>query len=156
MATILYLPSDNGLVDRFCEVLNYTIPGKPFAICHTLEELSRQLRDPQSIVKVAVLCVMDKEEIEGITALGEVIENVKLIFILAYDDRETIMMAHRLRPRYITWLDSDFRNVAGVLKRLVALYDDPSQSGEKGRHMPKRSARRDSFTLGEKEAGLYG
>lgn len=123
MASIIYIPSENGLERRFLALLETAIPNKKFEICHSIEELSARLVMPLSNVKVAVLFAITRTEITKIYSLGDLMAGVKSILILADDDRDTIIKAHTLRPRYITWLDSDFNYVVDVLKRMINLYD---------------------------------
>ncbi len=123
MASILYIPSENGLERRFRALLETAVPNKKFEICHSIGELSARLIIPLSHVNVAVLFAVTRTEIVKIHSLGDLMADVKSILILADDDRDTIIKAHTLRPRYITWLDSDFNQIADVLKRMIELYD---------------------------------
>jgi hypothetical protein len=77
---------------------------------------------------VAVLFAITRAEIMRILLLGDLITDLKSLVVLADDDRDTVMKAHTLRPRYIAWLDSDVKNVVNVLRNMVDLYD-VSQSG---------------------------
>lgn len=144
MASILYSPAENGLECRFRTLLGIEIPNRTFEIYHSLGELSARLVMPLSNVKVAVLFAITRTEIMEILSLGDVMTAVKSLLILADDDRETIIKAHKLRPRYVTWVDSDFRHMMGVLRNMVDLYDDSPRSARihrrlrsmKGRSIP--------------------
>jgi hypothetical protein len=149
VASILYLPSENGLQRRFLKLLKMAFPKKKFEICHSIEELSERLRKPRSNVRVAVLFALDREEIMRIASLGDFLADVKSILVLADDDRDTIMKAHTLRPRYITWLDSDLRNTVNVLRNMVALYDAPKGESENDRNMGSMKARIDPRVIGK-------
>lgn len=123
MASILYIPTVKGLEQYFRALLEITIPHKKCEICRSFEELSQKLRNPHSNVKIAVLFAADREEIARILSLGSLLEDVKIILILGDEDKETILKAHTLRPRYVTWMDGDLSNVVTVFKRMVGLYD---------------------------------
>jgi hypothetical protein len=125
MASILYIPSENGLEMRFRALLGFAAPKKKLGICRTLGELSKRLRKPRSNVRVAVLFALSQEEIMGILSLGDLMADVKSLLILADDSRETIMKAHTLRPHYITWVDTDFRHIVSVFGKMIELYDVP-------------------------------
>lgn len=127
MASIIYIPSENDLERRFLALLEMAIPKKKFEICHSIGELSARLGMPLLNVKVAVLFAVTRTEIMRILLLGDLMADVKSILILADDDRDTIMKAHTLRPRYITWMDSDFRHIVNVLRNMVDLYDVPQR-----------------------------
>ena len=153
MASIIYIPSENGLAHRFFALLQTAIPEKKFEICHSIGELSARLGMPFSNVKVAVLFAVTRTEIMQILTLGDLMADVKSIIILADDDRDTMMKAHTLRPRYITWLDSDFSNVVSVLRNMVALYDVPRSEKENYRKMSSAKIRIDSLAMGKEGQG---
>lgn len=123
MASILYLPAENSQEERFRSLLEIAVPEKKLEIYRTFEELSRGLRETGSGVKVAILFAVNQVEITQILSLGDVLADVKIILILADEDKETMMKAHRLRPRYVTWMDYDLVDIVTVFKRMVALYD---------------------------------
>jgi hypothetical protein len=123
MASILYIPAVNGLEHYFRALLEIALPHKKYEICRSFEELSQKLRNPHSNVKVTVLFAADREEIARILSLGSLLADVKIILILAVEDKETMLKVHTLRPRYVTWMDGDLSNVVTVFKRMVGLYD---------------------------------
>jgi hypothetical protein len=123
MASILYLPSENELERRFRKLLGFAAPKKKFGICHTVGELSERLRKPHSNVRLAVLFTLNRQEIMDILALGDLMADVKIILILPDDDRDTLMKAHTLRPRYVTCADCDPIDIVTVFKRMIDLYD---------------------------------
>jgi hypothetical protein len=125
------------------------LPKKKFEICHSTGELSTRLRKPRSNVKVAVLFALSREEIIRILSLGDLMADVKSILILADDDRDTIMKAHTLRPRYVTWVDTDFRHIVNVLRNMVALYDVPESERENDRNRSSAKVRLHSLATEE-------
>jgi hypothetical protein len=149
MASIIYIPSENDLGRRFLALLETAIPEKKFEICHSIGELSARLGMPFSNVKVAVLFALSRAEIMRVLSLGDLMADVKSIVVLADDDKDTVMKAHTLRPRYITWLDSDFSNVVSVLRNMVALYDVPQSEKENYRNMSRAKVRIDSLAMGK-------
>jgi hypothetical protein len=151
MASIIYIPSENDHERRFLALLEMTIPNKKFEICHSIGEMSARLGMPFSNVKVAVLFALSRAEIMRVMSLGNLMDDVKSILILEDDDRDMIMKAHTLRPRYITWLDSDFSNVVSVLKNMVDLYDVPQSEKENYRNIGLTKVRIDSPAMGKEK-----
>lgn len=149
MASIIYIPSVIDLERRFLALLEMAIPKKKFEICHSIGELSARLGMPLSNVNVAVIFAVTRDEITRIISLGDLMADVKSILVLADDDRDTIMKAHTLRPRYITWLDSDFRNIMNVLRNMVDLYDAPRNDKENCRNMGGAKVRISSLVMGK-------
>jgi hypothetical protein len=123
MAWIIYLPSSNGLGERFSKLITTEVPARPIEMYRTFEDFSQRLRRPG--VRVAVLFAMTKRELAQVLSLGDFLADVKSIFVLADQDRDTMSKAHQLRPRYITWADRDPADVVAVLKKMIDLYDLP-------------------------------
>ncbi len=125
MASIIYIPSENQLERRFLTLLGMAIPEKKFEICHSIDELSAKLEMPLLNVKMAVLFAVTRAEITQILALGDMMADVKSILVLADEDKNTMAKVHKLRPRYVTWVDCDLIDIVTVTKRMVDLYDVP-------------------------------
>lgn len=123
MASILYLSSENGMEERFSALLSMANRKKRFKVYHSLSDLSEILRKPHSNIRVAVIFAANEAELTGIISLGSLMADVKIILILADEGKDTMLKAHMLRPRYITWLDSGLGDMLPVLKRMIDLYD---------------------------------
>jgi len=66
----------------------------------------------------------------------------RLILVLPDDDMETISLGHALRPRFVTYAESDFIDISAVLGKIlgVATLKSPSVISAKGPDIPwKRS-----------------
>jgi hypothetical protein len=74
---------------------------------------------------VAVLFAANHEELTGILSLENLMGDVKVILILKDAEKDTIVKAHMLRPRYIAWLDSGLSDIVTVFNRMIDLYDVP-------------------------------
>jgi hypothetical protein len=148
MASIIYTTLENGLERRFLDLIQTAIPKKRFEIFRTIGELSERLSRPCSNVRVAVLFSLSREDITEILPLGDLIADVKTILVLADGDRDTVVKAYTLRPRYVTWLDSDLRMAVKVLINMVALYD-VTQIGKKEHKHELVKARISSPAMGK-------
>lgn len=125
MASIVYTPSLNEMERRFLALLEMAIPKKTFEICHSIGELSTRLGMPLSNIKVAIFFAVTQTEITRILSLGDLMTDVKSILVLSDEDKDTMTKVHKLRPRYVTWLDSDPIDIVTVTKKMVDLYDAP-------------------------------
>lgn len=66
-----------------------------------------------------VLLITDAEELGRITAMGELILNNRIILVLPDQTQATVAAGHRLYPRFISYLDSDFSDVRSVLQTML-------------------------------------
>jgi hypothetical protein len=97
------------------------IPPHAAEIVSSPEDLARRLRSPNKSLRVAVILAACPKKLEGLQSLGPLLENLRLILILPDAGPQTIAQAHSLRPRYLTNIDSDFQDVAAVLKKMLSL-----------------------------------
>ena len=88
-------------------------------------DLRQRLQCPFPDINVAVLFCMTKADLQEIFTLGEFLQELRIILVLPDADTETIIKAHNLKPRYLSWLDNNFFDIVTVLKRMVDLYDHP-------------------------------
>ena len=125
MASILYLPSDNGLGRRFTGLLEKVVPSRKFEICRSIHELSLSLHKPRLNLKMAILIAPRKDDFLDILSLREFLTDVKIFLVVPDEEKDTIAQAHTLRPRFITQLDRDLSAMGDVLNRMLSLYDPP-------------------------------
>ena len=87
-------------------------------ICRTLDSLKKHLLRPKMDPLVSVLYTVDMKDLEDLLSIGEILSDVSNILILPDGREKTVAEAHLLRPRFLSYADSDFRDVAAVLKRM--------------------------------------
>jgi hypothetical protein len=66
----------------------------------------------------AVILNVSKQTLITLLPIKDLLEDTNLILILAERDEETVALGHRLRPRFITYADSDFLDVASVVMKM--------------------------------------
>jgi hypothetical protein len=104
--------------------------------CGTLAELSQKLHEPLYDVCAAVLLIDDRNALAEILPLRDILQDIQLIIIFSGRDDISLADVMTLRPRFVTWMDADLSEVAGVLRnmmkreaewrRVVGMYCDPS------------------------------
>ncbi|MBN1547944.1 MAG: hypothetical protein JW902_14935 [Syntrophaceae bacterium] len=125
MAIILYLPDYEEKGEALLQHMAVELPQRNIEIYRIFPDLCRRLLQPLSDVRVAVLFCMTKNDFLEILSLGDLLLELKIILILPDDDRDTIIKAHNLRPRYLSWVDQNYLDIGAVLRRMVELYDPP-------------------------------
>ncbi len=50
------------------------------------------------------------------------LNDIKLILVMAMDDKEMFRVGHLLTPSYMTTISSDYTDVGAVVSRMVSLY----------------------------------
>jgi len=91
-----------------------------------IEAFKRRLLKPKTFPLVTVIAPLDFNELERIRALDYLLHDIKMILILPDMGEQTIRCGHLLRPRFLTFADSQMDWVVEVLKRMMALYARPN------------------------------
>jgi len=121
MSVLIYTGSDQLVLKRLNRVIQIVFPGGKVDTCGTLDDVVNKLRRPRfkTDIEIAVLVAGSKEEVNELAGMVEVFEDVRIILVLPDADRETISKGHLLRPRYLTYIDADFTDLAAVLAKML-------------------------------------
>ena len=86
----------------------------------TTSELQRQKKGNSWIDK----------ELEKILTLQDLLSDIRIILILPDRTPNTISKAHKLAPRFLTYLDSDFGEIKAVLHKMLKSLRSSQIEGE--------------------------
>jgi hypothetical protein len=103
---------------RLQRVLEHILPRKNINYVRTVKELEDNLRELSHKITAVAILQVGKEKLLHLLPIKELFEDTSIILILNNKDEETIALGHRLRPRFITYADSDFLDVASVLIKM--------------------------------------
>ena len=87
---------------------------------YTVDSLAKRLQRHSYNIAAAVLLTDSLEDLSNIVAIGHLFEDIKTILILPDRQKVTITKGHRLRPRYLSYADSSFIDVAVVLEKILS------------------------------------
>jgi len=82
-----------------------------------------RLQQPFYENTVAVLLASCRKDLLDILSLQDLLLYMRIILILPNREHDTVAMGHTLRPRFISYCDSDFLEVSGVLCRMMSALD---------------------------------
>jgi hypothetical protein len=117
---LLYSESTEGPAARLCRIIQTFIPKRELGFVRTLEDLSCRLREPKDDEVIAVLIAASGDELRELLSLGDLLMDLRIILVLPNKDGETVANGHRLRPRFLTYADSNFIDVAAVLGKMLS------------------------------------
>ncbi len=121
MKLILYSNGTNIAGKQLQQVIESMIPVKMREIYRTTESLSSRFRQPGITDIIAVLFAASKEELSDILLIRKLLSDLRVILILPDRENETIKQGHTLYPRYVSYADTDFKDVAAVLRKMFGL-----------------------------------
>jgi len=119
MKVLYYGTINNGAGKRLQKIIESVVPTENTEVCRNIEELGRRLRLPTSDINISVLYTKNKAELFDLVLIKNLMLNLRILLILPDGDNETITMGHTLFPRFLTYADSDFKDVEAVLKKMI-------------------------------------
>jgi hypothetical protein len=119
MKIILYLPWTDGIGKRLFGMIEKLVVADEIEIFRTVDSLARRLKQPVFDLKITVLLTTTRQELSEILLIKDLFQDIRIILILPDGDSETLSMGHTLYPRFISYIDSDFEDVAVALSKMT-------------------------------------
>ena len=119
MNLLFYHTINNEAGERLRKIITILVPEEQTEIYTTIDSLSFRLRQPIFDVDPVILLASSKAEFLEILALRDLLRNVRIIFILPDREEDTILEGLKIFPRYMTYADGDFMDVAAVLRKIL-------------------------------------
>jgi hypothetical protein len=66
--------------------------------------------------------VAKREDILELICVRHLFRNVPVVLVVPDTDNQTIALAHRLRPRYLTYIDGNFLGLSAVVNKMSERY----------------------------------
>lgn len=118
---LIYSAGRRPAGSRFKNEVEKMIPDTVKDVCRTLEGFRQTLIDNMGTYKIVVLLCATREEMCSLSLMRDLFSECRLILIVPNHERETIHQAHRFYPRFLSYADSHFENVAAVIQKSVNL-----------------------------------
>ncbi|MDI6854215.1 MAG: hypothetical protein QME75_11515 [Deltaproteobacteria bacterium] len=104
------------------ERLQYVIKGLPAETAFTDclwsgsgdAEIWRQPDKP-----VAIFVAADRRALRQLLSLKEFLRRIRVILVLPDEEEETIALAHRLKPRYLCYLEDNCSELGQVVSKML-------------------------------------
>jgi hypothetical protein len=116
---LLYYPDNERRGRELSEILKREISPAKLKIEKSLENLIDKLQAPSRNKHICVLVMARRQDLSRILSLKNLLLGVRLILVLPDHSEVTIALAHRLHPRFLTYITTDFNPVVSVIKRLI-------------------------------------
>jgi hypothetical protein len=113
-------PAD-GTLNQIETIINGVVPPGELQVCHSLNDFSIRLRRFWENYEIAVLVAANKEELETLISLQGLLGNLRIILILPDNNKASVLNGHKLRPRFLTYMDSNLMDLAAVLEKMLEL-----------------------------------
>lgn len=119
MTLLIYSTKTNGVEERLLRVVGLMLPENKFELNRSINDLFQRLRQPVFNQRIAILLATSRDDLQDILSIRELLETTKIIVILPDADTDTVAKGHMLRPRFLSDCNSDFIDVAAVLRWMI-------------------------------------
>jgi hypothetical protein len=99
-------------------------------INHTTAGFLNTLLSPLDCNTVALALISSRGELESLLPLREITMDIPLILVLPDSHRKTISLAHRLRPRFLGFLQNGLSEVGPFLAKMLQRSRDDAEAKE--------------------------
>ena len=123
MKVLLYSTASEAIVERAKTVLQSSV-SDGIEVYQTINDLSLRLRGAKDTA-IVILLVGNREDFLDLLAIRHLFRNIRIIVVVPDTGHETIAMAHRLRPRYLTYIDGNFLGLSAVVNKMSEGYAQP-------------------------------
>jgi len=128
---LIYARSPEGLGERWLKLLQASGPSIGIEVYRTLGSFLHRLQHPAGNFLV-ILLLASLDELREILSVRYLLEASRLVLVLPDQDQETLKAAHRLRPRFLTYLYSDFSDLVKVIGKMSAGVHSSDFAGQGG------------------------
>ena len=95
------------------------LPAGSLEIYRSLGELSQRLQGLYDHETIIILQARDTKQLVHMVSLRDQFQGVRIILLVPDREEETLLFAHRLRPRFLSTNEGDFSDVMSVLQKML-------------------------------------
>ena len=118
MKLLFYYSQESPQTQSLENLIQSFVPDDALEVYKNLETITERLREPVDNITTAVFVASSLAELKKFYKLRKYFFDLRHIIILPEKDEKMIAVAHKLRPRFLSFSEYDFNVVSAVLKRL--------------------------------------
>jgi len=118
MKAILYTNTMEEPETGLGTIISEQIPGIRIKTMDSIKQLSQLLCQPLNGISVILIFIHSMDELEQFIDLTHFFDNIRLILVLPDRIKSTMALGLRLNPCFISYLDSDMKEIISVLKKI--------------------------------------
>lgn len=116
---ILAIPPRHHDGTRLREIVEGVALPENTIVVRSVDNLLRILKQPLNGVAAAVIFDATEHELNSLLPFKDLLLRMPVILVLPNNSREVVAKGHSLRPRFVTFADSDFSDVRDVLQKML-------------------------------------
>ncbi len=120
MNLFVLIAEEGGTGRQFLEDVTPLVPEDKLEVLRGFSALAERVRKPRDPFCALLVLGPSDEDLKRIISLRDFLKDARVLLVLGDESEETIALAHRILPTYISVLDAGPPGVVSVLKRLMS------------------------------------
>ncbi len=121
MNVVLYANEKNEPVSKCLQnVMEACIPSSCMEIFGNSHDFAERIYQIPRNIDVAVLFAQNHDQLSELISLKAFLIDVRIILILPDREHPTVIKGHTLSPSYTSYADSNIKDVAAVLNKMIS------------------------------------
>ena len=116
---VCFIPGRNDGEKRLMAAVERLIPTVSMKVYRNADSLRKRLLPGGSSALAVVILAATKQDLLGVVPLRDLLLSFRIIVVLPDSDDVTLAMGWGMWPRFVSYADGDFSDVAGVLDKMV-------------------------------------
>ena len=88
------------------------------------------MHGPKVPPSLVIVLEPNLDDLQALVAMMDLLLGLRILLVLPDEGAETVALAHRLRPAFISYVDDGISEIVAVLKRLTATREDGPEAGD--------------------------
>ena len=119
MNLFVLIAEEGGTGGPFVDGVTPLVPKDKLEVLLGLPALAERLRRPHDPYSAVLVLGPSHEDLRRIISLRDFLKDARVLLVLGDESDETITLAHRVLPTYISELEDGTSGVVSVLKQLI-------------------------------------
>jgi hypothetical protein len=133
MNMFLYMPRPAGKGDELLSAVGPLVSPGCLEVFPDLQSFGERIRQPKDPFSIALIWNPTQDNLREIGRMRDFLARARTLLVLPDQERETIALAHKIFPTYISYIDDGISEIVAVLKQLIKARRNGSCSGAGGR-----------------------
>ena len=119
MRILLYRKEGGTQGSELMKLIRTAVQDGKGEVHQNIQSLVKSLREPAEEKNIAVLLPADRKDLQDLLSIQHLFRDVPLILLVSDHSKETMAIAHQLRPRFIDSLQGDYASTIEVLRKIA-------------------------------------
>ena len=137
MQLLFYASKDEKNEKRLKNAIQTASEGGMIEHFSRLDDFRDRLRlivEPNSIM---VLAAVNRKELLKMQAFRDMLTEIYIILVLPDREKSTIRLAHLLRPRFLSMIEDDFKDLNQIVAKMIRTPHGPPKTPVAGSDSPR-------------------